>query len=130
MKQHLLTSGIVGGIVGFALALGGVFIKTPTYFTGEIPTMEDGLYTAYYVHPAFDTRTGEPIYWVVGGKGRYAGLSETTAKTYYIEPHETKLFSISRDRLPDMSSMTLNPARDDHRIRIDVVMGHGKVVPR
>lgn len=120
---------VVGSLVGFAAAVAAMYASNPAYFDGRIPTMEDGSYTAYHIQKMFDTRTGEPVYWVVGGKGRKVWFTDIKVDGY-IEPNETKLYIIPRNKLAGLAEDTVSGALQIKDYRIDVANGVGRIIQR
>jgi hypothetical protein len=117
---------IVAAVFAFVATFAAMYAINPAYFDGHIPTMEDGSYTAYHVHKAFDVHTGEPVYWVVGGKGRKTYFTDTKVEAY-IEPREIKLFIIPRSKLAGVPD-TVPGAPNFHTLWIDIAQGNGRVV--
>lgn len=77
---------------GFALGLAFAFIVTGIVATGEdmngLQKMEDGSYRIYAAIEMYDGHTGEPVYWLVGG--RMNGQTE---------PGKYHIYTIGRSKL-------------------------------
>lgn len=80
-----------------ALAIGSLF--TVLDRTNQPVTMEllqDGTYTVYSIQDMYDRDEGEPVFYVVGGKGKMDVSNNDTP--LYIEPEETYLFIVPRSQ--------------------------------
>lgn len=124
-----MLKSIIGGVVGFVAALAVVYTSNPAHFDGRIPTMKDGSYTVYSIQKKFGTRTGEPVYWMVGGKGYKTWFSDVKAEAY-IEPNETSLFEIPRNKLVGLAEADVPGAPDVRDYRVDVANDIARVVRR
>jgi hypothetical protein len=105
-----------------------MYISNQGYFEGRMETMKDGSYTAFHIQKMLNSQTGEPVYWIVGGKGRKALFTDGKTEGY-IEPWETKLFIIPRSKLAGVPD-TVTGAPDIRSLRIEVAQGNGRIVER
>lgn len=100
-------AGVFTGLVVAAVVVAVLNIAPPLPTTNMgIPHIQDGFYTVYSSRNMFDTQTGEPIYWLVAGRGHVDQLITGNPATAYIEPDEVRIFRIARANFRNASEVT------------------------
>ena len=70
--------------------------------TEEFEKIVDGTYRVYDMKKAFDGQTGDPIYWVLGGKMSDLKVDGQTLKNV-VEPGKITIYSISRKTVENVA---------------------------
>jgi len=81
-----------------------------------ITVTSQGTYRAYTMKAAFDTHTGEPVYWIVGGKMTDGALMKG-GKVYkgIVEPDTISLILIPRKMVVNLSADNLpDPSKNEY----------------
>lgn len=88
--------------VAVGLFLLGYGVGTRAGTTEEFKKVGDGTYRVYDLKRAFDTQTGEPVYWMIGGKMTDAHFEGKTFKDA-VEPARIAIYSIPRKLVENLA---------------------------
>lgn len=118
---------LIGTVVGILFAIAAFMSADPATDKKEAGLV-DGTYTVYSMLPMYDRESGEPVYWLVAGKGRQVWEKEIQ-QHLYIEPNDVGVYIIERKKLV-MNTSQLPSAEQLNRSLLVVSSGKGAIVTR
>lgn len=100
MNKTLPTLGFLCLIAG--ILLGGMARATAPS-SPVTALLTDGKYTVYNIQPMYDTKDGEPIFYVIGGKGHMSPFGD--GSSVYVEPNDITLFFVPRRQISNVEQV-------------------------